>query len=524
MSSIDHKQHLEDHLKCDENYSFLEKTSSPLKVSIKYADSPDNKKDRFILVKPIFLCLAISFGGFIFGWDIGTIGGISNMKSFQNNFGTLHDPITNERYLPDILIGLIISIFNIGCAIGGLTLAKLGDFKGRKFGIYLTLFVYCTGLIIQLTKDQKWYQFLIGRIFTGLAVGSTAVLVPMFISESAPLRIRGAMVVFYQLMVTLGILIGNVINYACKRMTDEATNNISWQFPIFLGFVWTLVIIVGLMFTPESAQYLIIKKNAIDDAKRSFSKMNGVSETDKATIEYVEETIKRQVLTGKQENRQGLFEFITGKPQYGIRLLTGILVMSFQQLSGVNYFFYYGTTIFKSVNMDPYITSIILSSVNFMATFGGIYMVESLGRKASLLLGSIGMFFCMLIYTSVGGFALGSSASGFVMIAATCVYIVFFATTLGPVTFVIVSELFPMRTKATSMAICSSFNWMFNFLISFLTPVITSRIGFLYGYIFAACLLLSATFVWFMVPETAKKTEADIDNYYMKTKGDLHTK
>lgn len=524
MSSIDHKHNLEDHSKSDENYSFLEKTSSPSRISIKYVGSRANQRCGITLVWPIFLCLAISFGGFIFGWDVGTIGGISNMRSFQNNFGTLLDPVTNERYLPDILIGLMISIFNIGCAVGGLTLAKLGDFRGRKFGIYFTLFVYCIGLIIQLAKDQKWYQFLIGRIFTGLAVGSTAVLVPMFISESAPLRIRGAMVVFYQLMVTLGILIGNVINYACKRMTGEATNNVSWQFPIFLGFVWTLIIIVGLMFTPESAQYLIIKQNAIEEAKRSFSKMNGVSETDRATIEYIEETIKGQALRGNQENRQGLFEFITGKPQYGIRLLTGILVMSFQQLSGVNYFFYYGTTIFKRANMDPYVTSIILSSVNFMATFGGIYMVESLGRKASLLLGSIGMFFCMMIYTSVGGFALSSNASGFVMIAATCVYIVFFATTLGPVTFVLVSELFPMRTKATSMAICSSFNWMFNFLISFLTPVITSRIGFLYGYVFAACLLLSTIFVWLMVPETAKKTEADIDNYYWKIKEDLHTK
>lgn len=162
--------------------------------------------------------------------------------------------------------------------------------------------------------------------------------------------------------------------------------------------------------------------------------------------------------------------------------------------------------------------TIILSLVNFLSTFGGLYVVQASGRRPSLLIGSIGMFCCMLVYASVGSFAPRGTASYVVVIIATCVYLIFFATTLGPVTVILVAELFPMRTKATSMAVCTSFYWMCNFLVSFLTPIIADQIGFLYGYFFAGFLLVSAVFAWFMVPETKYMTQADIDAFYDKVR------
>ncbi|GCE99905.1 hypothetical protein ZYGM_000619 [Zygosaccharomyces mellis] len=467
------------------------------------------------LLKPIALCVIISFGGFIVGWDIGIIGGITNMESFQENFGPLVNMTTGLHYFPEILVGLVISIFSIGGVVGGLTIAKAGDWKGRKFGMYLSVLVYCLGLAIQLVHDYSWNQFFIGRIFTGLAVGSTAVLVPMFLSESAPIAIRGAMTTLYQLMVTFGIMMGNVLNYILKKGLEDRLDNISWQLPIYMGYIWAITIATGLFFTPESANFLLTKKRCVESAKFSFSTMNGIDEDDEITNEFVAQTLHRQYETERQSNGLGLFEFVTGEPKYCKRLLVGILVMTLQQLSGINYFFYYGTSLFEKANLDdPYLTSIFLSSVNFVSTFGGIYLVEALGRKSCLLLGSVGMFSCMLVYASIGTFALGAKGSGIVMIVFTCIYIVFFATTLGPVSFVVVSELFPMKTKAISMAICSSFNWMFSFLISLLTPVITAKIGFVYGYFFTACLFFSAIFVWIMVPETKGKSESDIDSLY----------
>lgn len=406
------------------------------------------------LLKPIALCVIISFGGFIVGWDIGIIGGITNMESFQENFGPLVNMATGLHYFPEILVGLVISIFSIGGVVGGLTIAKAGDWKGRKFGMYLSVFVYCLGLAVQLVHDYSWNQFFIGRIFTGLAVGSTAVLVPMFLSESAPIAIRGAMTTLYQLMVTFGIMMGNVLNYILKKGLEDRLDNISWQLPIYMGYIWAITIATGLFFTPESANFLLTKKRCVESAKFSFSTMNGIDEDDEITNEFVAQTLHQQYETERQSNGLGLFEFVTGEPKYCKRLLVGILVMTFQQLSGINYFFYYGTSLFEKANLDdPYLTSIFLSSVNFVSTFGGIYLVEALGRKSCLLLGSVGMFSCMLVYASIGTFALDAKGSGIVMIVFTCIYIVFFATTLGPVSFVVVSELFPMKTKAISMAI-----------------------------------------------------------------------
>lgn len=500
---------------------FLESESNllenlPSQIAIKNDDSAETKEDpKPLLLKSITLCVVIAFGGFIVGWDVGVIGGITNMESFQNNFGPLVDLNTGRHYFPEILVGLLISIFSIGGALGGLTIAKTGDWRGRKFGMYLSMFVYCLGVGIQLVHDMSWWQFFVGRIFAGLAVGSTAVLVPMFLSESAPLAIRGAMTTLYQLMLTFGILMGNILNYTVRSRLTNPYDNISWKLPIYMGYIWAAVIAVGLFFTPESAIFLLTKKRSVREAKISFAIMNGINEDDNITAAFVEQTLKQQHETERQGERLDLFEFVTGQPKYGKRLLVGILVMTFQQLSGINYFFYYGTTLFEKANLnDPYLTSIFLSSVNFVATFGGVYLVEALGRKSCLLLGSLGMFSCMLVYATVGTFALEYGPSGIIMIIFTCVYIVFFATTLGPVSFVVVSELFPMKTRAISMAICSSFNWMFGFMISLLTPVITSKIGFAYGYFFASCLILSAIFVWAMVPETKGKSESDVNTLY----------
>ncbi|KAL6949746.1 hypothetical protein ACO0QE_000403 [Hanseniaspora vineae] len=189
--------------------------------------------------------------------------------------------------------------------------------------------------------------------------------------------------------------------------------------------------------------------------------------------------------------------------------------MIFQQTSGINYFFYYGTSLFDRVGLqDPYLTAIILGAVNFVATFGGIYLVEKLGRRNLLLLGSFGAFISMMVYASVGSFVFQKHASGGIMIAFTCFFIIFFAIALGPVSFVVVSELYPPRVKTFSMAIATSLNWISNFLIGLLTPTITARIGYKFGYVFAAFMLASTFFVFFLVPETKNKTSDEIDKIY----------
>lgn len=488
--------------------------------SEKLREENQNEKPKLFL--PIILCISISFGGFILGWDIGTIGGLTTMPSFKNNFGTITNYFTDgnkTKSFRELEVGLIISIFNIACAVGGLTLAKIADWKGRRYAIVVATGIYIVGVCIQLIKDNHWIQLLIGRTICGFAIGSNAVVIPMYNSEIAPLKIRGAMVVLYQIQITFGILLGNITNYICFHKTKNNEYSDIWKLPIGFGLIWGVLILFSLFFIPESALYLGAVKLHLTEAKKSFAKMNGISVDNPLTNQFCQDvTTKHFELTQKKTEKRNTFEFLNGKPRLGLRLFIGIMVMVFQQLSGINYFFYYSTLLFNNAGIkDPYSAAIILSTVNFVATFGGIYLVERFGRRTCLLYGSIGMSISMILYSSFGSFLKDHNGTSIAMIVVTCIYVIIFAITLGPVTFVLVAELYPIRTKSISMAICSSSNWIINFLISLLTPIITSKIGFYYGFVFSGFLITSSIFTWIFVPETKGKDEDAINAIYEKS-------
>lgn len=466
----------------------------------------------------IILCSLISLGGIILGWDIGTVGGISMMPSFNNCFGKLYNSDTNLFYLTHMEKGWFIASFSIGCAIGVLTFSRAGNICGRKIGIMLALLAYIAFTTIQLFSGDSFILLLFARVCMGGAVGVLGVLVPMFVSESSPVKIRGSLVVIYQLAITLGILLGNILNFICNRTltTRDPKNNMSWKVALLLGYLWAIIVSIGVCLTPESVQYLAKIRKDYDRAKLSYAYMNNTSIFDHETIDYVNTLLVKEDVYTENNPNGGRFEFLVGKPRLGKRLFIGIMVLAFQQLSGINYFFYYSTTLFKDVGIkDTYATSIILSMVNFGSTFAGIYLVESLGRRTTLIYGSFSMFVCMVFYSAFGSLSLRTELSSIVMIVVTCLFISIFAITLGPVSFVLVAELFPTRVRGTSMSICSAVSWLVNFAIAFVAPPLISKIGFLLGFLFAGCLLLATIFEVIMIPETKNKTEEEIDLMFL---------
>lgn len=466
--------------------------------------------------KAILYCLITAFTGFIFGWDVGTIGGITNFDTYRQKFGQY---VEGDWTMNSLIVGLIIAVFNAGCAIGGLTLSKIADKLGRKWCLYISLIIYNVGVLVQETSvfSGAWFQFMIGRIITGLSIGASSVVAPMFISESAPVSIRGSMVVLFQLMITFGILMGNVTNFGSKQ---TITGDNEWLIPIWLCHIWSLLILVGLIKMPESAIYYVSKAQ-YDRAAISLSTLNNVP----ADSVFVRSELGRMI--DYQEEMESLQKKSSWHDVFDRenlqRLSVGVGVMIFQQFTGANYFFYYGTSLFASVGLsDSYVTAIILGAVNFVCTFLGIITIEKFGRRCTLLLGSFGMFICMFVYTCLGSFALSDARSGeftavgILMVVFTCCYICFFATTWGPGAFVVVSELYNVRTRAMAMAIATSCNWLCNFLISLFTPFIAADIGFKLGFVFSACLLASAGFVWFCVPETKGLRVEEVDAMFSK--------
>ncbi|XBW35989.1 hypothetical protein QEN19_001563 [Hanseniaspora menglaensis] len=449
------------------------------------ARSVTNKTSKLTTRREFINCLIIALVGCTFGQDMG-ISPTYQFPSFKSNF-KVHDTWTN---------GIIIAIFSIGCAIGGITISKISDYKGRKFTVWLASFIFLLGGMIQMIPSTHYGQIIVGRFITGLSVGTTAVVAPVFITESiSDVRHRGTVVVFYQFCVVIGIIYGNIVTLICSRVypLNDNFNNNQWRVPIGFGMIWGLVVIIGLFFVPESQAFYIEKQKKTSSDEKL-----------------------------KSEGVNRWTDCFNGKPKLGFRLMIGCLLMFFQQASGINYFFYYGSVLFSSVGLnDSYETAVIFSLVNFVGTIAGVYYVGKAGRKNIFLWGCIGGFISMIIYASLGSFALYkgdgtmSKAIGGCMIAFTCLFIICFAVSLGPITFVLVSELYPTRTKALSMGIATNCNWLTNFLITLLTPTITTKIGYKYGYVFAGFLGAAIIFTYFLVPETKGLTSNQIDMLFM---------
>ncbi|CAI4935296.1 BBT_HP_G0034750.mRNA.1.CDS.1 [Saccharomyces cerevisiae] len=473
------------------------------------------KRPASAYVTVSIMCIMIAFGGFVFGWDTGTISGFVNQTDFIRRFGMKHKDGTN--YLSKVRTGLIVSIFNIGCAIGGIILSKLGDMYGRKVGLIVVVVIYIIGIIIQIASINKWYQYFIGRIISGLGVGGIAVLSPMLISEVSPKHLRGTLVSCYQLMITAGIFLGYCTNYGTKTYS----NSVQWRVPLGLGFAWALFMIGGMTFVPESPRYLA-EVGKIEEAKRSIAVSNKVAVDDPSVLAEVE-AVLAGVEAEKLAGNASWGELFSSKTKVLQRLIMGAMIQSLQQLTGDNYFFYYGTTIFKAVGLsDSFETSIVLGIVNFASTFVGIYVVDRYGRRRCLLWGAASMTACMVVFASVGVTRLwpngqdqpSSKGAGNCMIVFACFYIFCFATTWAPIPYVVVSETFPLRVKSKAMSIATAANWLWGFLIGFFTPFITGAIDFYYGYVFMGCLVFMFFYVLLVVPETKGLTLEEVNTMW----------
>ena len=473
------------------------------------------KKPASAYVAISIFCLFIAFGGFVFGWDTGTISGFVAQTDFIRRMGQTR--ANGTHYLSKVRTGLIVSIFNIGCAIGGVVLSKLGDVYGRKIGLISVVVIYIVGIVIQIATIDKWYQYFIGRIISGLGVGGIAVLSPMLISEVSPKHMRGSLVSCYQLMITCGIFLGYCTNYGTKNYS----NSVQWRVPLGLCFAWALFMIGGMTFVPESPRYLI-EVGRVEEARRSIAISNKVSPDDPAVtfeVENVQAAVEAERLAGSAS----WGELFSTKTKIFQRLVMGIMIQSLQQLTGDNYFFYYGTTVFKAVGLeDSFETSIVIGIVNFASTFVALYVVDRFGRRRCLLWGAAAMTACMVVFASVGVTRLyphgmdqpSSKGAGNCMIVFTCFYIFCFATTWAPIPFVVNSETFPLRVKAKCMAIAQASNWIWGFLIAFFTPFITGAINFYYGYVFMGCLCFSYFYVFFFIPETKGLTLEEVNTMW----------
>ncbi|KAK5127371.1 hypothetical protein LTR85_006710 [Meristemomyces frigidus] len=468
----------------------------------------DNSPPRLFTPRVFAMAMIVSLGGMIFGYDTGQISGFLEMQNFLDRFGT-NGTFSNVRS------GTIVGLLSIGTLIGALLSAPIADVFGRRWCIVVWNIVFCIGVIVQIcTFDDTWYQIALGRWVAGFGVGGLSVLTPMYQSETAPRQIRGALVSTYQLFITLGILVADCINYG----THNDPSARSWKLPMGLGFIWPVIMACGIFFLRESPRW-DYRHGKIDEARKTIALSYGVPENNWEVHREMREIKEKFDAENAGGGKHKFYEVFTG-PRMLYRTLLGMTLQMLQQLTGANYFFYYGTTIFASVGIsDSYVTAMILGGVNFGMTIPGLYVVEHFGRRRALITGGLWMFMCFLVFASVGHFLLNANqdtnTAGVVMIVFACLFIAGYAMTWAPIVWAVIGEIFPTRYRAQAMGLSSASNWIWNFLLAFFTPFITHDIDYRYGYIFAACCFAGAVVVYFFLCESKGRTLEEIDTMYI---------
>ncbi|KAG8861400.1 hypothetical protein FRB96_002849 [Tulasnella sp. 330] len=490
----------------------------------------------------IFMTAFAAFGGILFGYDTGSIGGIKVMPDFLKTFGKAGLAADGIGYgLTTANESLIVSILSAGTFFGALLSSPMGDILGRKWGIITATGVFVIGVILQIAALNLGV-FVVGRVFAGLGVGMVSCLIPMYQSECAPKWIRGAVVACYQWAITIGLLLAAIVS----NSTQNRANHSSWQIPIGIQFAWATILAGGMLALPESPRYLI-KRGHEDAAAKSLARLIGASSPADPQVAIELDEIRANLRAEEALGDASYLDcFRFSHNKIFMRTMTGIFIQAMQQLTGINFIFYYGTTFFQRSGIsDPFLITIATNVVNVGMTIPGIYLVDKAGRRSLLLIGAIGMLVCEYLVAIVGvAVSVDNLAAQKVLVAFVCIYIAFFAATWGPIAWIVTGEIFPLNVRAKAMSLSVASNWLWNFGIGYASKFMIQEVGlcidpqpvlspsapylvnpgpgnadlgvkvfFLWGSTCVGCVL----FTYFMVPETKGLSLEAIDILYQNS-------
>ncbi len=423
------------------------------------------------------IAVVASLGGLLSGFDTGVVSGA---LLFINETWTI-SPFEQ---------GWIVSAAIVGAVIGAAMNGSLSDIYGRKKIIVATGVIFALGSLMCAYATTP-YWLIAARVVIGLAVGMVNFVVPLYLSEIAPQKIRGMLVSLFQLAITAGILFSYLIN----RVFANAEYN--WRWMLGAGLVPAVILLVGITFLGDTPRWLISKKRD-DEARKIFLKINPEDDAE-AHIKEVRATIQGNSPSKKQK----VFQKWMLMPVF-----VGVGMMFMQICTGINTIIFYTTTIFKIAgfadNISAIYATIGIGAVNFLMTFVAIFFTDRWGRKPLLYVGLWGVLIALLALGGAFHFAaeLGDNLK-WIAVASVVLYITAFAMSLGPIGWIMVSEILPLKIRGFAMSLCTVANFGFNFIVvlSFL-PLIHS-IGEAYTFwIFAGIAVLSLLFTYFLVPET----------------------
>ncbi|WP_299435093.1 D-xylose transporter XylE [uncultured Maribacter sp.] len=458
------------------------------------------------------LTLVATLGGLLFGYDTGVISGtVGSLDAF------FIKPKGLSETAASAFKGFLISSALIGCIIGGIFGGVISKKVGRKNGLIIAAILFLVSalgsampemLITRIgTADHTFSTvFIIYRIIGGLGVGLASMLSPLYISEIAPANSRGKLVSFNQLAIVGGFMVVYFVNYFISKGggSDEWLNTVGWRWMFASEVIPASLFLILLFFVPDTPRSLMLK-NRKKEALNVLVKVNGKIEGHKILSEI-----------------DGSVTETSGKLlSYGwLVIAIGIILSVFQQFVGINVVLYYAPEIFKSINSDTdgaLFLTILVGIVNFIFTIIAIKTVDKYGRKPLMIIGALGMTIAMFAL----GFVFFAKSTGYLALICMMLYVASFAVSWGPVTWVLLAEIFPNKIRGKAMAIAVAAQWISNYLVSLTFPMMDDNSfltehfnhGFSY-WVYGLMSLLAMFFILKFVPETKGKTLEEMEEIW----------
>ncbi|MCT1776142.1 sugar porter family MFS transporter [Brachybacterium sp. p3-SID957] len=455
--------------------------------------------------KVVGISIAAAVGGFLFGFDTSVINGAVSALSDEFSLGAG-------------LTGFAVSSALIGCAVGAWFAGGLANRFGRVPVMVVAAILFFISAIGSGLAFGVW-DLIVWRVIGGLGVGTASVIAPAYIAEVAPARYRGRLGSLQQLAIVLGIFTALLSNAVLANTAGGAAESLwlgrdAWRWMFMIEAIPAAVYGLMALKLPESPRFLV-SRDKRDEASRVLYDFTGELDVN-LKIQQIQKSLER-------EEDESFRDLLGGR--FGLKPIVwiGILLSLFQQLVGINVIFYYSTTLWQSVGFDEsqaLLTSTITSVMNILATVIAILLVDKVGRRVMLLVGSAGMTLSlglMAVAFSFGQVAEGGAVtldqpwSTLALVGANA-FVMFFGTTWGPLVWVLLGEIFPNRIRASALAVAAAAQWAANFAISTTFPAL-SEIGLTFAYgLYAAFALISFVFVFLRVPETKDRELEDMDD------------
>ncbi len=430
--------------------------------------------------------LVAAIGGLIFGFDTAIVAGATRYMKEQFSLNSLQE-------------GWAVAVVLIGCMFGAGLAGPISDRIGRRRFMLISAVLFLVSAV-GCALPRTITEFMAFRFVGGLGIGSAAVLSPLYIAEIAPARVRGALVSVNQLAIVTGILLAYFVNWVFA-----GTGPANWRWMYGMGAVPSVLFFLLLLGVPESPRWLV--KNGREEEARTVLTRADTAEAAAAGIRDIKDTLALE---------EGSFREIF-RPAFRRPLLIAVVLAVFQQITGINAILYYAPRIFEGAGferMSAIGQSTIVGLVNMLFTVVAIVLADKVGRRPLLLVATAGMGVSLVLLGAAFKFPVLPASA---LLLIILLYIAFFASAMGPLVWVVMAEIFPIKVRGAAMGLATLILWLADFAVTLTFPVISDRFHPATAFwLYAAMCALDLVFIWLYLPETKGKSLEEIERHWLK--------